>query len=150
MSSSVAGATGGAVTADFSTQLGKQRDLVELARKDLAMTESAKHMYEKFREKSRAKNACQLCRRCFDTAADRNTFEEAVERLIVKIPAFLEQTNRRMGEAQDELTRLDGQRPRWDRLAQLRQVDIPRKQTEATTCSEEQRAAQAALEPEER
>merc|ERR1719188_1240686 len=80
--------------AEFQGRLAAQREQVELARKDLAMTESAKHMYEKFREKSRAKNACQFCRRGFtpDTN-ERQMFEDSVEKLIVKIPEFLEQSN---------------------------------------------------------
>jgi len=142
----VGGATGAAV--DFSARLAAQREQVDLARKDLAMTESAKHMYEKFREKSRAKNACQFCRRCFDSPTDRSTFEDTVERLIVKIPAFLEESHRRLTEAQDEMTRLEAHRPKWDRIAQLRQVDMPRKQKETGHFSEEARVAQAALEPE--
>jgi len=144
------GATVTAGASDFAARFSQQREQVELARKDLAMTESAKHMYEKFREKSRAKNACQFCRRCFSTEADLSTFEDSVERLIVKIPAFLEESHRRLGDAQDELTRLDGQRPKWDRVMQLRQVEIPRKQKEAAAAADEERAAQTALEPEER
>lgn len=136
--------------ADFTGRLTKQKEQVELARKDLAMTESAKHMYEKFREKSRAKKACQFCRRSFCTDADLSTFEDSVERLIVKIPAFLEESHRRLGEAQDELTRLDSQRPKWDRITQLRQVEIPRKQKEVSVFAEEERLAQTALDPEER
>jgi len=150
MPAGVTGAAGNAGAGDFAARLSKQREQVELARKDLAMTESAKHMYEKFREKSRAKNACQFCRRCFSTDSDLSTFEDSVERLIVKIPAFLEESHRRLGEAQDEHNRLDAQRPKWDRIVQLRQVEIPRKQKEVSLVAEEDRAAQAALEPEER
>jgi len=135
---------------DFAARLATQREQVELARKDLAMTESAQHMYEKFREKSRSKNACQFCRRCFDTSADKQAFEESVERLIVKIPAFLEESRRRLQEASDELSRFDAQRPRWDRLEQLRAVEIPQKQKDAVAAIEEERAAQEAIAPIER
>jgi len=135
---------------DFTSRLSAQREQVELARKDLAMTESAQHMYEKFREKSRAKNACQFCRRSFGCTADLTAFEDTVERLIVKIPAFLEESRRRLREAQEELTRLDGQRPRWDRLEQFREIDIPQKQKDLAMIAEEERAAQQGLEPEER
>lgn len=139
--------TGVGFKVDFVTRLTAQREQVELARKDLAMTESAKHMYEKFREKSRHKNACQFCRRGFkpDTE-ERNLFEESVEKLIVKIPQFLEESNRRLKEAQDELSRLDAQRPFWDRLDHLRTVDIAGRQHELNKYVEEEKAAQAALE----
>lgn len=135
---------------DFAARLEKHREQVELLRKDVAMTESAQHMYEKFREKSRAKDACQFCRRGFCTSADRNAFEESVERLIVKIPSFLEESRRRFGEAQAELGRLEAARPRWDRLEQLRNIDIPQKQKEIALCCEEEKNAQAALDPQER
>lgn len=135
---------------DFQSRLASQREQVELARKDLAMTESAQHMYEKFREKSRTKNACQFCRRNFCTADDKAAFEDSVERLIVKIPSFLEESRRRLNDAQEELARLDSQRPRWDRLEQLRQVEIPQRQKEVASCQEEERASLAASEPEER
>merc|ERR1719265_1986256 len=114
------------------------------------MTESAQHMYEKFREKSRAKNACQFCRRGFCTSEDKAAFEDSVERLIVKIPSFLEESRRRLNSAQDELGRLEAQRSRWDRMEQLRQVEIPQKQKDVSSCLEEEKAAQAAAEPEER
>lgn len=146
----VAGAGSGVGATDFPARLAAQREQVELARKDLAMTESAKHMYEKFREKSRAKNACQFCRRCFMTPTDLSTFEDSVERLIVKIPAFLEESHRRLGDAQEELSRLDAQRPKWERLALLRQAELPRLQKQGSAHAEEERAAHAALEPEER
>jgi DNA repair protein RAD50 len=147
-----AGVSGGASSgaADFVGRLEKQREQVELYRKDLAMTESAQHMYEKFREKSRTKDACQFCRRGFCSAADRNAFEESVERLIVKIPSFLEESRRRLGDAQAELSRLEGQRPRWERLEQLRLNEIPQKQKDLGACSEEEKAAQAALDPQAR
>lgn len=144
------GGLGGA-SGDFSARLAAQREQVELARKDLAMTESAKHMYEKFREKSRAKSACQFCRRAFAPGtSERDMFEESVEKLIVKIPQFLEESHRRLREAQDKLQRLDAQRPHWDRLERLRQVDIAGKQKSAAACLEEERAAQSALELPER
>jgi len=104
-------------------------------------------MYEKFREKSRAKNACQFCRRGFVTGPDRAAFEESVERLIVKIPAFLDMSRQRLSEAQDDLTRLESQRPRWERLQHLRHVEIPQKQKDVSACWEDERAAQAELEP---
>merc|ERR1719199_1489627 len=94
---------------EFAARLERQREQVELCRKDLAMTESAQHMYEKFRERSRTKDACQFCRRGFCSAAERTTFEESVERLIVKIPAFLEDTRRQFNEARGELSRLEAQ-----------------------------------------
>mmetsp|Transcript_21623 Transcript_21623/g.40067 ORF Transcript_21623/g.40067 Transcript_21623/m.40067 type:complete len:1328 (-) Transcript_21623:167-4150(-) len=135
---------------DFQSRLASQREQVELSRKDLAMTESAQHMYEKFREKSRTKNACQFCRRGFCTAEDKAAFEDSVERLIVKIPSFLEESRRRLTQAQEDLARLEAQRPRWDRLEQLRQVEIPQKQKDVAACMEEEKASQTAAEPEER
>lgn len=147
---SVAGVGMPSGSADFKARYAAQREQVELARKDLAMTESAQHMYEKFREKSRAKNACQFCRRNFCTAADRTAFEDSVEKLIVKIPAFLEESRRRVTEATEELSRLDAQRPRWERLDHLRQVELPQKQKDITLCIDEEKKAQTALEPEER
>eukprot|EP00971_Amphidinium_carterae_P141619 2805862-Amphidinium_carterae.1 len=79
---SIGGAASNASASDFQARLATQREQVELARKDLSMTESAQHMYDKFREKSRAKHACQFCRRPFAGAGDLATFEESVERLI--------------------------------------------------------------------
>lgn len=140
------GATG---AAEFQARLAAQREQVELGRKDLAMTESAQHMYEKFREKSRAKNACQFCRRAFGDLAEKNTFEEAVERLITKIPTFLEQSRKRLDESQTELMRLDAQRPRWDRLEQLRQTEIPLKLKDISALAQEERASHGVLEPQD-
>lgn len=136
--------------AEFASRLSAHKEQVELARKDLAMTESAQHMYEKFREKSRSKHACQFCRRAFAADSELATFEETVERLIIKIPAFLEESRRRLAEAQEELNRLDSQRSRWDRLDRLRQIEIPGKQKEIAAYIEEERAAHAALQPEDR
>mmetsp|Transcript_28827 Transcript_28827/g.67107 ORF Transcript_28827/g.67107 Transcript_28827/m.67107 type:complete len:1326 (-) Transcript_28827:154-4131(-) len=133
---------------DFNLKLSNQREQVELARKDLSMTESAQHMYEKFREKSRSKNACQFCRRAFAGDGDLATFEESVERLIVKIPSFLEESSKRLNGAQDELQRLEKQRPKWERLVQLRDADIPNKLKEISRMAEEDRVAQASVEPE--
>jgi len=130
---------------EFNTKLNAQRDQVELARKDLAMTESAKHMYDKFREKSRAKNACQFCRRAFCAETnDRQMFEDSVEKLIVKIPEFLDQSSRHLKEAQDSLQRLESQRPMWERLEQLRR-DIGERQRGLAALAEEERAAQSGL-----
>eukprot|EP00931_Biecheleriopsis_adriatica_P053402 TRINITY_DN31239_c0_g2_i1.p1 TRINITY_DN31239_c0_g2~~TRINITY_DN31239_c0_g2_i1.p1 ORF type:complete len:1325 (-),score=377.28 TRINITY_DN31239_c0_g2_i1:18-3992(-) len=144
-----AAANSGAV-AEFNNRLEETKQQVELARKDVAMTESAKHMYEKFREKSRSKNACQFCRRPFCVDGDRANFEETVEKLIVKIPAFLEGSQARLREIQSEQTKLEAQRPRWERLEQLRQVDMPRKQKEVAAAAEEERTARSGLDPEER
>jgi len=135
---------------EFTAKLAAQREQVELARKDLAMTESAKHMYDKFREKSRAKNACQFCRRAF--AADSNErllFEESVEKLIVKIPQFLEQSSRHLQDAQDELARLEAKRPLWERLEQVR-GEVAGRQKEMAALAEDERSAQAALQAPER
>jgi len=140
----------GDASADFAARLAAQQEQVALARKDLSMTESAKHMYEKFRDKSRGKNTCQFCRRPFCTGDELAAFEDTVERLIVKIPAFLEESTRRFDEAQAELLRLDAQRPRWEYLKKLRLVEIPNRQKEVASQAERERAAQAALEPEER
>mmetsp|Transcript_54623 Transcript_54623/g.127723 ORF Transcript_54623/g.127723 Transcript_54623/m.127723 type:complete len:1324 (+) Transcript_54623:61-4032(+) len=145
---SIGGAASNASASDFQARLATQREQVELARKDLSMTESAQHMYDKFREKSRAKHACQFCRRPFAGAGDLATFEESVERLIVKIPSFLEESTRRLQGAQDELQRLERQRPKWERLLALRDVDIPNKLKEVASAAEEERVAQSALEPE--
>lgn len=148
-----AGAAGSGVTGknDFIARLNSQREHVELARKDLAMTESASHMYEKFREKSRSKNACQFCRRPFAAGtSERDMFEESVEKLLVKIPQFLEESRRRLKESQDELQRLEAQRPHWDRLERLRTVDMATKQKELAAAVEEERAAASAAEPLER
>jgi len=114
------------------------------------MTESAQHMYEKFREKSRAKDACQFCRRGFCTAEDRNTFEESVERLIVKIPQFLEETKARLDASNKELMHLDGQRPQWSRLQELRQVEIPAKLADLKALNDQVGAIQAEFDPQER
>lgn len=147
------GVTCGAIVGgknEFSTRLAAQREQVELARKDLAMTESAKHMYDKFREKSRAKNACQFCRRAFaPDSNERLLFEESVEKLIVKIPQFLEQSSRHLQEAQDELARLESKRPVWERLEQVRH-EIAGRQKEMAALGEDERSAQAALQPPER
>eukprot|EP00927_Polykrikos_kofoidii_P032197 TRINITY_DN27501_c0_g1_i1.p1 TRINITY_DN27501_c0_g1~~TRINITY_DN27501_c0_g1_i1.p1 ORF type:complete len:1388 (-),score=286.67 TRINITY_DN27501_c0_g1_i1:222-4232(-) len=146
-----AGSGGGTHTSlgmsDFNSRLATQRDQVELARKDLAMTESAQHMYERFREKSRAKNTCQFCRRCFETPAEKGAFEDSVEKLIVKIPAFLEESRRRLMEAQEELSRLDAQRPRWDNLERLRAIEIPNKQRDIAACIEEERKTLSSTDP---
>nr|USW07897.1 DNA repair protein RAD50 [Crypthecodinium cohnii] len=136
---------------EYVNRINQQREQVELARKDLAMTESAKHMYEKFREKSRSKNACQFCRRSFraDTE-ERHVFEESVEKLIVKIPQFLEESHRRLKDTQDELAKLEAQRPYWDRLDHLRHVDIANRQHELNKLIEEEKAATSAAEVPER
>lgn len=147
------GAGGGAVPnvqSDFQVKLQQAREQVNLARKDLAMTESAQHMYEKFRDKSRSKNACQFCRRGFDTEASRNEFENSVERLIVKIPSFLEESKRRETEVQTELDNCEALRPKWDRLEQLRVQEIPRKQKEVNQAIEDERAVMLGLEPVEK
>jgi len=142
---SISGASG-----DFKTRLDEAKQQVELARKDLAMTESAKHMYEKFREKSRTKNTCQFCRRCFHEDSDRALFEETVEKLIVKIPAFLEGSQARLREAQNEQQRLEQQRPLWERLDKLRKEEMPRRQKEIATATEEERSVRSSSEPDER
>jgi len=148
--SRLAAELGGGGHAEFLARITAQRELVENMRKDVAMTESAKHMYEKFREKSLTKNTCQFCRRGFNSEEDSARFEETVHKLIEKIPTYLEESHRRMGEAREELNRLEAHLPRWDRLEQLRQVDIPQKQKALATCAEEERATQAAAEPAER
>lgn len=140
---------GGSGASEFRARLAAQREQVELGRKDLAMTESAQHMYEKFREKSRTKNACQFCRRAFCDQSERNAFEECVERLIVKIPMFLEESRKRFDESQGELNRLDAQRPRWERLEQLRQAEIPHKMKDIAALTQEERASHGVLEPQD-
>lgn len=147
MSSTAAGAD---AASDFKGRLAKQREMVEMCRKDLAMTESAQHMYEKFREKSRNKNACQFCRRNFCDQSERNAFEESVEKLIVKIPQFLEDTHKRFDEANKEMNNLEAQRPRWERLNQYRQDEIPKRMAELKSLSDELATVQAALDPQDR
>ncbi|CAE8675871.1 unnamed protein product [Polarella glacialis] len=82
--------------ADFNSTLAHKKNEVELARKDLAMTESAKHMYDKFRERSRQKNACQFCKRTFQNENDIAGFEDSVDKLVGKIPDFLERSQHRL------------------------------------------------------
>eukprot|EP00929_Paragymnodinium_shiwhaense_P029781 TRINITY_DN17002_c0_g1_i1.p1 TRINITY_DN17002_c0_g1~~TRINITY_DN17002_c0_g1_i1.p1 ORF type:complete len:1332 (+),score=479.23 TRINITY_DN17002_c0_g1_i1:114-4109(+) len=132
---------------EYQNRLAEQRHTVEMARKDLSMTESAQHMYEKFRDKSRAKNTCQFCRRCFDTPESANIFEESVEKLISKIPNFLEESKQRLEEAQATLQALEAKRPLWERLEALRRTDLPRKQQDMQLNVDEEHAHQQKAEP---
>ena len=129
----------GSAGAEFKARLQDVRAQIELARKDVSMTESAKHMYEKFREKSRSKNICQFCKRGFCGDSELATFEDAMEKLIAKIPGFLESSYQKLSEVQAQETALESQRPRWDRLEQLRKEDVPRRQKELQPCLEEER-----------
>ena len=112
------------------------------------MTESAKHMYEKFREKSRSKNICQFCKRGFCGEGDLATFEDAMEKLIAKIPGFLESSQQKLQEVQAQEAALEAQRPRWERLDQLRKEEMPRRQKEVIPAAEEERRDLSALKPE--
>ncbi|CAJ1405076.1 unnamed protein product [Effrenium voratum] len=136
--------------AEFKARLHEVKQQIELARKDVSMTESAKHMYEKFREKSRSKNICQFCKRGFHGAGDLATFEDAMEKLIAKIPGFLESSHQKLNEVQSQEASLEAQRPRWERLEILRREELPRRLKEVQPAAEEERSLRTALEPQER
>merc|ERR1712110_474592 len=44
-----------------------------------------------------------------------------------------------------ELSRLDEQRPKWDRLVQLSEVEVPRRRNDFATCINEEQTARAVL-----
>ena len=135
--SATSGASHSSAANEFKARLQDVKQQIELARKDVSMTESAKHMYEKFREKSRSKNICQFCKRAFCGDGDIATFEDAMEKLIAKIPGFLESSHQKLSEVQSQETALESQRPRWDRLEQLRKDEVPRRQKELQPAMEE-------------
>ena len=137
--SASSGASHSSAAAEFKARLQDVKQQIELARKDVSMTESAKHMYEKFREKSRSKNICQFCKRGFCGASDLATFEDAMEKLIAKIPGFLESSQQKLSEVQAQEASLESQRPRWERLEQLRKEEMPRRQKETLPAAEEER-----------
>ena len=138
--SASSGASHNSAASEFKARLQDIKSQIELARKDVSMTESAKHMYEKFREKSRSKNSCQFCKRAFCGEGDLATFEDAMEKLIAKIPGFLESSHQKLTEVQSQEAALETQRPRWDRIEQLRKDEVPRRQKELQPAVEEERA----------
>lgn len=138
--SASSGASHNSAASEFKARLQDIKSQIELARKDVSMTESAKHMYEKFREKSRSKNSCQFCKRAFCGEGDLATFEDAMEKLIAKIPGFLESSHQKLAEVQSQEAALETQRPRWDRIEQLRKDEVPRRQKELQPAVEEERA----------
>ncbi|CAE7237912.1 RAD50 [Symbiodinium sp. CCMP2456] len=148
--SASSGASHSSAASEFKARLQDVKQQIELARKDVSMTESAKHMYEKFREKSRSKNICQFCKRGFCGEGDLATFEDAMEKLIAKIPGFLESSQQKLKEVQLQEAALEAQRPRWERLDQLRKEEMPRRQKEVIPAAEEERSLRGLLEPEER
>mgnify|MGYP002803373293 FL=1 len=148
--SASSGASHNSAASEFKARLQDIKSQIELARKDVSMTESAKHMYEKFREKSRSKNSCQFCKRAFCGEGDLATFEDAMEKLIAKIPGFLESSHQKLAEVQSQEAALETQRPRWDRIEQLRKDEVPRRQKELQPAVEEERSLRMLLEPEER
>jgi len=110
----------------LAQRLASQKALVDVHTRDYAMTDAANHMYEKFSEKSRAKGACQFCRKDFSSDACRARFEDSVERLRCRLPQFLEDTRSRCEAANTTLAALEARRSSWERLAKVRS-ESPRK-----------------------
>lgn len=131
--------------AEFSVVHNAKREQLEVCKKDLAMTESASHMYEKFAERSRKKDACQFCRGSLADENSRLMFEDSVQQLSARIPHFLQDTRQRCSAASAELSLIEAQRPMMDRLARLRADTSRLKRTVANMSALKQMAQQCVL-----